>query len=109
MKIKMEKGGIVNISLRVKDFHFHRKITPEQNVISNLILAKCKGKQFLYVNSSHNEVLSSELEKGEYVLLYHEAILANVKLTSFDSYIMKRFLTYLILLVILMQKLKNQI
>ena len=71
MKIKMEKGGIVNISLRVKDFHFHRKITPEQNVISNLILAKCKGKQFLYVNSSHNEVLSSELEKGEYVLLYH--------------------------------------
>ena len=72
IKIKLPKPAIMTIDLSVKKYNFHRKITPEQEVVSNLILAYIDGKEFIYVDSSHNEILSTEAkQKGEYVILHH--------------------------------------
>ena len=72
LKIKLSKPAIMTIDLSVKKYNFHRKITPEQEVISNVILAYVDGKDFIYVDSAHNEILSTEAkQKGEYVILHH--------------------------------------
>ena len=72
MKIKLSKPAIMTIDLSVKKYNFHRKITPEQEVISNVILAYVDGKDFIYVDSAHNEILSTEAKKkGEYLILHH--------------------------------------
>ena len=62
----------MTIELSVKKYNLYRKITPEQEVISNVILAYVDGKDFIYVDSVHNEILSTEAkQKGEYVILHH--------------------------------------
>ena len=72
LKIYMENPGILTVNLGVKDFHFHRKIKDKEKVIYNLILAKVERKYFEYIDSCHNEILSTEIrEEGEYILLYH--------------------------------------
>ena len=72
MKIKLPKPAIMTIDVSVKKYNFHRKITPEQEVISNVILAYVDGKEFVYIDSAHNEILSTEAKKkGEYVILHH--------------------------------------
>ena len=72
MKIKLPKPAIMTIDVSVKKYNFHRKITPDQEVISNVILAYVDGKEFVYIDSAHNEILSTEAKKkGEYVILHH--------------------------------------
>ena len=72
MKIKLSKPAIMTIDVSVKKYNFHRKITPEQEVISNVILAYIDGKEFVYIDSAHNEILSTEAKKkGEYLILHH--------------------------------------
>ena len=71
IKIRMEEPGILTINLAAKDYHFHRKIKPNEKVIYNLILVKAE-KNFYYIDSTYNEILSTDIqEPGDYILLYH--------------------------------------
>ena len=75
MKIKVPKSGngqiIFSCNIFPKIYRFHRKITSEQNVIYNMVLAKIDKKKFTYIESSYNEAISTNLPDGEYLLVYN--------------------------------------
>ena len=71
MKIKVQADGILSITVYKKSYRFHRKIQPDQEVIENLILAKCKNGKFEYLDSAYNETMSTEVKAGEYICLYN--------------------------------------
>ena len=79
MKIKIQGEGILSITVYKKSYRFHRKIQPDQEVIENLILAKCNNGKFEYLDSAYNETMSTEVKAGEYICLYNvDYITANV-------------------------------
>ncbi len=71
MKIKVQQEGILSITVYKKSYRFHRKIQPDQEVIENLILAKCNNGKFEYLDSAYNETMSTEVKTGEYICLYN--------------------------------------
>jgi len=71
MKIKVNGDGVLSIAVYKKSYRFHRKIQPDQEVIENLILAKCDGDKFEYVDSAYNETMSTSVKSGEYICLFN--------------------------------------
>jgi hypothetical protein len=71
MKIKVEGDGILSVAVYKKNYRFHRKIQPDQEVIENLILAKCEGDKFEYLDSAYNETMSTSVKAGEYICIYN--------------------------------------
>ena len=71
MKIKVNGDGVLSIAVYKKSYRFHRKIQPDQEVIENLILAKCNGDKFEYIDSAYNETMSTSVKSGEYICLFN--------------------------------------
>ena len=86
MKIRIEGEGILAINVFKKDYRFHRKIGPEEQVISNIILAKLDkdNKKLDYIDSSCDETMSCNVTRGEFVCLFNvDYTTAGVKMRKY--------------------------
>jgi hypothetical protein len=73
LKLNVQGQGILSISVCKKSYRFHRKISPDEECIENIIVAKVDkaGKKFVYLDSAYNETSSTLVEAGEYVVIYN--------------------------------------
>jgi hypothetical protein len=71
IKINVEGDGILSVTLNKKYYRFHRKIQPEEDVLTNLILAKCNEDNIEYLDSAYNETMSTYVKEGEYLCLFN--------------------------------------
>ena len=86
MKIRIEGEGILAINVFKKDYRFHRKIGPDEQVISNIILAKLDkdSKKLDYIASSCDETMSTNVLRGEYICLFNvDYTTAGVKMRKY--------------------------
>ena len=70
-KIKIDDYGILSIAIYKKYYRFHRKIKTDQEVISNLILARIQNEKIEYIDSAYNETMSTKVKPGEYICIYN--------------------------------------
>ena len=71
IKIKVNDSGILSVAVYKKYYRYHRKIQPEQDVLTNLILAKCNEDNIEYIDSAYNETMSTYVKEGEYLCIFN--------------------------------------
>ena len=69
MKIKVEQKGILTVTINKKNPRIHRTI--KNNPTENLLLVKIEYNNLVYVDSAYNEPMSTNLQPGEYICIYH--------------------------------------